>query len=73
MPFRWTFSQTEELVQVVGDGSIDLSTAVQALYDVTGSQEFSPHWRVLIDLRLMEYEPEPADAVEIARVLSVAK
>ena len=41
MPFRWTFSQTEELVHVVGNGSFDVSGAVEVLYAVTGSREFA--------------------------------
>ena len=73
MPFRWTFSQTEELVHVVGDGSLDVSGAVEVLYAVTGSVEFCPDWRILVDFSEMVYEPNPADAVEIARALGVAR
>ncbi len=73
MPFRWTFSEQEELVHVVGEGSVDLTTVVEAIFGVVGSAEFSPEWRVLVDLTEMEFEPEPREAAEIARVLTTVR
>ena len=69
MPFRWTFSEQEELVHVVGDGPVDLTAMVEALFEVTGSAKYSPQLRVLVDLTEMEYEPGAQEAVEVARVL----
>ena len=73
MPFRWTFSEQEELVHVVGDGPVDLTAMVEALFEVTGSAKYSPRFRVLVDLPEMEYEPEAHEAVEVARVLRNAR
>ena len=73
MPFRWTFSEEEELVYVVGQGPVDLASAVETLFLVAGNPRFLSHWRVLVDLREMEYEPQPKEAVEMARVLGVSK
>ncbi len=73
MPFRWTFSEQEELVHVVGDGPVDLTAMVEALFEVTGSAKYSPRCRVLVDLTEMEYEPEAHEAVEVARVLRNAR
>ncbi len=73
MPFRWTFSEQEELVHVVGDGPVDLTAMVEALFEVTGSAEYSPQLRVLVDLTEMEYEPGAQEAVEVARVLRNAR
>ena len=73
MPFRWTFSEQEELVHVVGDGPVDLTAMVEALFEVTGSAKYSPRWRVLVDLTEMEYEPGTQEAVEVARVLRNAR
>ncbi len=73
MPFRWTFSEQEELVHVVGDGPVDLTAMVEALFEVTGSAKYSPRCRVLVDLTEMEYEPGVQEAVEVARVLRNAR
>ncbi len=73
MPFRWTFSEQEELVHVVGDGPVDLTEMVEALFEVTGSAKYSPRCRVLVDLTEMEYEPGVQEAVEVARVLRNAR
>ncbi len=73
MPFRWTFSEQEELVHVVGDGPVDLSEMAEALFEVTGSAKYSPRCRVLVDLTEMEYEPGAQEAAEGARVLRNAR
>ena len=73
MPFRWTFWEREELVHIAGTGSLDLTAAIENLFEVSSSAEFSPHWCVLADLREMVYEHTPVEAVEIARVLSTAR
>ncbi len=73
MPFRWTFSEQEELVHVVGEGPVDLTAAVETLFEVTGSAKYSTRCRVLVDLIEMEYEPGVLEAVEIARVLRDAR
>ena len=73
MPFRWTFSEQEELVHVVGEGPVDLTAAVEALFEVTRSAKYAPRWRVLVDLTEMEYEPGALEAVEMARVLRNAR
>ncbi len=73
MPFRWTFSEEEEFVHVVGEGLVDLTTAIETLFEVTGSAKYSTRWRVLVDLTEMEYEPVALEAVEIARVLRDAR
>ncbi len=73
MPFRWTFSEQEELVHVVGEGPVDLTAAIETLFEVTGSAKYSTRWRVLVDLTEMEYEPGALEAVEMARVLRNAR
>ncbi len=73
MPFRWSLSEPEEFVHVVGEGPVDLTSAVETLFEVTGSAKYSTRWRVLVDLTEMEYEPGALEAVEIARVLRDAR
>ena len=73
MPLRWTFSEQEEFVHVVGDGPVDLTAMVEALFEVIGSAKYSPQLRVLVDLAEMDYEPGTLEAVEIARVLRNAR
>ncbi len=67
MPFRWSLSEQEQLVHVVGEGPVDLTAAVETLFEVTGGAKYSTRWRVLVDLTEMEYEPGALEAVEIAR------
>ncbi len=52
---------------------MDLTAAVETLFEVTGSAKYSTRWRVLVDLIEMEYEPGVLEAVEIARVLRNAR
>ncbi len=55
MPFRWSLSELEEFVHVVGEGPVDLTAAIETLFEVTGSAKYSTRWRVLVDLTEMEY------------------
>ncbi len=71
MPFRWTIK--EQLVHVVAEGPLDLTAAVEALFAVARSADFTEDASILVDLTAMDYEPGPAEAAEIARVLAGAR
>ena len=52
---------------------MDLTAAVETLFEVTGSAKYSTRWRVLVDRTEMDYEPGALEAVEFARVLRDAR
>ena len=73
MPYRWTICHEEELANVIAEGLIDISSSVEALFEVTSDPEFSSHYRVLVDMRKMNFSPRLGDALEIASVLRKAR
>ena len=72
MPVRWTFSAADLLVSVVAEGDVDLTSAVDSLYQMATSPEFVPGCRVRVDLRGLSVDWQPSEAVEMSRVLGVA-
>jgi len=73
VPYRWSICQEEELAEIVADGVIDISSSIEALFAVTSDPEYAPHYRILIDMREMNFTPRLGDALEIASVLRRAR
>ena len=73
MPYRWSICQEEELAEIVADGFVDTSSSIEALFAVTSDPEYAPHYRILIDMREMDFTPRLGDALEIASVLRKAR
>ena len=57
MPFKYKFVHPQATVIVKADGKIDLQSSTQAMRDVVGDKEFQPHYKAVIDLRKMKYNP----------------
>jgi hypothetical protein len=57
VPFSHTISKQTNTVQVVADGPINLQSSIAAMLAVANDPDFNPSFKVIVELRLMEYAP----------------
>jgi hypothetical protein len=57
MPFSHSISKQMNTVQVIAEGPINFESSVAAMLSVAADPDFDPSFKVIVDLRLMEYIP----------------
>jgi len=73
MPFMYTISQEEEIAYVTAHGLINMENIKQAISDVAADPLFQPKYKVIVDLRKMEYSPSVSDIQSIASLIGEMK
>jgi hypothetical protein len=53
LPFGYTISESEKIVRLVANGSVNFTDAFVTAVNVAADSSFSPHHGVLVDLREM--------------------
>lgn len=69
MPTTCRIAKDEGIVYVDSEGRVDLESMIESVIEVTGSPDFSPHFRVLSDLREIEYQPAVSEAIDFGHFM----
>lgn len=73
MPFMYTISQEDKIAYVTAHGSINMEAIKQIISDVAADPLFQPKYKVIVDLRKMEYSPSVSDIQLIASLVGEMK
>jgi hypothetical protein len=73
MPFMYTISHEDKIAYVTAHGSITMETINQVISDVAADPLFQPKYKVVVDLRDMEYSPSVSDMQSIASIIGEMK
>ncbi len=66
MPFQYAIDHGSRIAYVTAYGRIDFWTSIRASHELTTAIGFATDYRVLADLRNVEYVPSPDEALDIA-------
>lgn len=73
MPLTYKIIHEQKTVVVKAIGLIDFPSILQAMKDVVADMDFHPLYRVLVDLRKMDYHPSVHDMFNIRDSLAMLK
>jgi hypothetical protein len=69
MPYKWKVDPAARLVFVRGWGPMDLEESLRTPHELLSDPAYDPGFGVLVDLRELDYEPQPDDVVAVAHNL----
>ncbi len=69
MPTKYRIAKDEGIVYLENTGPFDLDLAIESVIEVTGDPDFDPSFRILSDLRGIEYRPDLSQAVDFGNFM----
>ncbi|MBU0983360.1 MAG: hypothetical protein KKA42_05790 [candidate division Zixibacteria bacterium] len=69
MPFSHTISAPEKLARVRAEGPVNLDACIKAIEALASDPEFSKDFKIIVDLRKMDYDPSNTDVQGLASFL----
>ena len=69
MPVTWNFAVEEELVTAQAKGPTTYEQCISMLEEVSGDPRHDPRFKVLVDVRGIDYSPSVAEVRQLAEAL----
>jgi hypothetical protein len=73
MPFKYKIFQEQKTIVVQAVGKIEFPSILQAMKNVVAEEDFHSRYRVLVDLRKMDFKPSVHDLFNIRDSLAMLK
>ena len=73
MPFTYRIAEDECVAYVSASGAVDVRSSVEAMGELSRDPKFDPDYKVVVDLREMQYRPSLGELKVIAWALGHEK